>query len=126
VLLALAKGAKDPLERARVELAAVPLQGGDECELLLVGHEPIFAGADGGSCDRPGQSILLLVLAGDDYPEDDVQHDLRPGEQGGNNEERPHFSARPTEPIRDRGADAGDPASFSRTNQAPRGHDSGS
>jgi hypothetical protein len=59
VLLAFAEGAKDPLECARVELTAVPLQGGDERELMLVGHEPVFAGADEGSCVRPGQSIGL-------------------------------------------------------------------
>jgi hypothetical protein len=57
VLLALAEGAEDPLESVRVELTAVPLQGDDERELLLVGHEPVFAGADEGSCVRPGQSI---------------------------------------------------------------------
>jgi hypothetical protein len=59
VLLALAEGAEDPLERVRVELAAVTLQGDDERELLLVGHEPMFAVGDGSSCDRPGQSIGL-------------------------------------------------------------------
>jgi hypothetical protein len=54
VLLPLAEGAKDPLECARIQLTAVPLQGDDERELLLVGHEPVFAGADEGSCVRPG------------------------------------------------------------------------
>jgi hypothetical protein len=84
----------------------------------------VFAGAAGGSSND--REVAVSVLAWDEYPENEVQHDLGPGQQDRDDEERPNCSARPAEPVGDGGAHSGNPAALSRTDKTPIGHGSSS
>ena len=57
-----------------------------------------------------GPQCLGWLLRGHDDPQNEVDQELRPGQQAADHEQQPYEVRGPPEPAREPGADSGDPA----------------